>query len=174
MAKSYIRKFFLGKRTLIGILIAPVILGLFPFFEGTGGKVEADLNNYSLDLETFSKFIFFQENTLIQVSPFFETENKKNKKMVVIATGYSSTYWETDDTPHWTASGTFVREGIVANNFLPFGTKIKIPELFGEKIFVVEDRMHPKCSSFQIDIWFPEYQQALSFGKKITYIEILN
>lgn len=175
MEKFSVNKFLLTKNFLKGILMVPIIFGLLPFFEGNIGKVEAELNNYSLALSNCSSgFIFFQENSLIQTPIFLDQNNLNKQKMVVTVTAYSSSLWETDDTPYLTASGTFVREGIVANNFLPFGTKIKIPDLFGEKIFVVEDRMNPRFSKFQLDIWFPDYQQALNFGKKITYIEILN
>lgn len=175
MVKFNANKPLLVKIFLKGMLMTPVIFGLLPFFEGNIGKVEAELSNYSLaSLNHSSDFIFFQENSLIQVPIFLDQKNLKKQRMVVTITAYSSSLWETDDTPYWTASGTFVREGIVANNFLPFGTKIKIPDLFGEKVFVVEDRMNPRCSDFQVDIWFPEHRQALNFGKKITYIEILN
>lgn len=175
MKKFSDNKFLLVKNFLKGILMTPIIFGLLPFFEGNIGKVEAELNNYSLALSNHSSdFIFFQENSLIQAPIFLDQKNLKKQRMIVTVTAYSSSLWETDDTPYWTASGTFVREGIVANNSLPFGTKIKIPDLFGEKVFVVEDRMNPRCGNFQVDIWVPDQRQALNFGKKITYIEILN
>ncbi|OGZ52853.1 MAG: hypothetical protein A3B25_01005 [Candidatus Ryanbacteria bacterium RIFCSPLOWO2_01_FULL_48_26] len=78
-------------------------------------------------------------------------------------TAYSSSVDETDDTPFITASGKHVRDGIVATNFLPFGTKIKIPKVFGDKIFIVEDRMHPRKKGI-VDIWMPSKKEALRFG----------
>jgi len=92
-------------------------------------------------------------------------------KMTV--TGYSSTPEQTDSTPFITASGKNVRDGIVANNMLPFGSLVRIPELYGEKVFVVEDRMHSRMGSYRLDIWFPDYWSAKSFGAQHTYIEIL-
>ena len=65
-----------------------------------------------------------------------------------------------------------MREGVVACNFLPFGTKIRIPKLFGDEVFVVEDRMHPR-KKYQVDVWFPSREEALQFGAHLTYIEIL-
>ncbi|MFA5310691.1 MAG: 3D domain-containing protein, partial [Candidatus Paceibacterota bacterium] len=59
------------------------------------------------------------------------------------------------------------------NNMLPFGTAIKLPELYGNKVFTVEDRMHSRKSKYQIDIWFPTLEQAQAFGVKETYIEVL-
>ena len=90
----------------------------------------------------------------------------------VIVTAYSSTTWQTDDSPFITASGTAVREGVVAANFLPIGTKIKLPDLYGDKIFVVEDRMHPR-QKYVVDIWFPSYSEALNFGTKYTKIQVI-
>lgn len=103
-----------------------------------------------------------------------EEEPKVVKKFNVILTGYSSTPEQTDDTPFITASGAYVRDGIVANNMLPFGANIRIPELYGDKIFTVEDRMHARKSGYNVDIWFPEYRQAVNFGVKSTYIEVVN
>jgi|SRR3989344_4543061 len=121
-------------------------------------------------------------NSAIQETVILETKNPVTpvktkpsavKHYTVTATAYSSTVDQTDDTPFITASGTYVRDGIVAANFLPFGTVIKIPELFGDKIFVVEDRMH-KRFSHRLDIWFPERQMAKEFGIKQIRIEIIS
>lgn len=96
------------------------------------------------------------------------------EKMVVIATGYSSTPEETDDTPFITASGTTVREGVIATNFLPIGTKLRIPKFYGEKEFIVEDRMNIRYNDVAIiDIWFGDKQDARNFGKRKVEIEIL-
>ena len=86
-------------------------------------------------------------------------------------TGYSSTPDQTDDTPLITASNTFVRDGVIASNFLPFGTKVRIPELFGDKVFVVEDRMHERFSD-RIDIWFPDRESAKQFGLRKATVQI--
>lgn len=93
-------------------------------------------------------------------------------EIVVAATAYSSTPDQTDSTPFITASNTTVRDGIVATNFLPFGTKVKIPDIYGDKIFVVEDRMNRRYWH-TIDIWFPDRQSALEFGFKKVKIQIL-
>ncbi|OQX00583.1 hypothetical protein BWK69_01165 [Candidatus Parcubacteria bacterium A4] len=95
------------------------------------------------------------------------------RELNVIVTAYSSTVMETDDTPFITAAGTMVKEGIIANNLLPFGTKIKIPELYGDKIFIVEDRMAERKGNYHFDIWFPSYWEALNFGAKNTIVEVL-
>lgn len=101
-----------------------------------------------------------------------EKETVSIREMVIPATAYSSTPDQTDDTPFITARGTYVRDGIVAANFLPFGTKIKIPEIYGDKVFVVEDRMNRRYWH-KIDIWFPDRESALEFGIKTVRIQIL-
>ena len=98
---------------------------------------------------------------------------KVTKEINIMATAYSSTVDQTDDTPFITASNTRVRDGIVAANFLPFGTKIRIPEFYGDKVFVVEDRMNWKKSNYHFDVWFSSYWDAKNFGAKRTYIEVL-
>lgn len=94
------------------------------------------------------------------------------KELFVIMTAYSSTVDQTDSTPFTTALGTQVGDGIVAANFLPFGTKIKIPQVFGDKIFTVEDRMNKRYSE-RIDVWFPDRESAKNFGLKTLKVQIL-
>ncbi len=102
-------------------------------------------------------------------------QNKVNplpQNIKIIITAYSSSPDETDDTPFITASGTFVRKGVVAANFLPIGTKIKLPDVFGDQIFIVEDRMHPRFSD-RVDIWFDNKSTAKRFGKQLSRVEVL-
>jgi len=89
-----------------------------------------------------------------------------------IITAYSSTVAQCDSTPFITASGTQVRDGVVACNFLAFGTKIRLPEMYGNKIFVVEDRTHPR-NGHKIDIWYSDERTAIDFGVKVLEVEIL-
>ena len=93
----------------------------------------------------------------------------KNRKLVVV-TAYSSTVDQCDSTPFITANGTHVHDGTIAANFLKFGTRVRFPSLYGDKIFIVEDRMK---SNYKVDIWFPTRQEAKNFGVKRVEIEIL-
>ena len=98
--------------------------------------------------------------------------NKIPKKtMYVTVTAYSSTKDQTDGNPFQTAIGTPVRDGIVAANFLPIGTVIRFPDKFGEKLFVVEDRMHEKYG-LQVDIWISNLDEAKKFGIQYLKMEI--
>lgn len=97
-----------------------------------------------------------------------------SQTMNVVLTAYSSSVDETDDTPFTTASGKTVQDGIVANNFLKFGDRIRIPELFGDKIFEVQDRMNQRKGSYHFDIWMPSKELALHFGAQVAKIEIID
>lgn len=115
------------------------------------------------------------KNAVSPVSKIVSTPVKKVAKQtyVVSASAYSSTVDQTDDSPFITAWNTYVRDGIVAANFLPFGTRIKIPEVFGNKIFVVEDRMN-KRYKYNVDVWFPDRESAKKFGRKTVTIEVVS
>ena len=114
-----------------------------------------------------------QQTTLLpNAFPYYTP--KTPKTVEVLVTAYSPTTWETDEDPFITASGTYVRDGTVANNSLPFGTRIMLPEIFPDKVFVVEDRMHWRKSNNHVDVLFLSRQEALNFGAKITKMEILS
>jgi len=89
-----------------------------------------------------------------------------------IITAYSSTPDQTDSTPFITASGKRVKDGVVAANFLPLGSKIIIPEIYPGKVFTVEDRTAPK-NRHKVDIWMPSRWQAYRFGKKIAKVLVI-
>jgi 3D (Asp-Asp-Asp) domain-containing protein len=112
------------------------------------------------------------ESTLLQGTAPVKAP-RKAASVTVWVTAYSSTPEETDDTPFITASNTHVRDGIIAANFLPFGTKVQIPSLFGSKIFVVEDRMHPRKKNV-VDVWMPTKEDAIQFGAHKTEIAVLD
>ena len=98
--------------------------------------------------------------------PFANVEVRKLK-----VTAYSSSPDETDDTPNITAMGSETRNGVIAANFLPFGAKVRIPKLFGDTVFTVEDRMHQRFQD-RLDVWFPTKAEAKRFGLQFTEVEI--
>jgi 3D (Asp-Asp-Asp) domain-containing protein len=87
-------------------------------------------------------------------------------------TAYSSTVAETDDTPFIAASGEHVYWGMIATNAHPFGTKVRFPEIYPDRLFTVGDRMN-KRYSHRLDIWFPDSEQARRFGLQETTVEIV-
>jgi len=167
MAKLLKNPRFLGLNILIFIGLWGGLISFLPLIK-SGAQPEL----FNLNPELKKGLVLVEGNSLFpQINPAGNGEVKKRIKVIV--TAYSSSPWETQGNPYLTAAGTWVREGVVANNLLPFGTKIRIPEIFGDKIFVVEDRMHRKKGYYHIDIWFPSYEEAKNFGAKITYVEIL-
>lgn len=154
-----------GRVHILSLFLLSSILVLVPFEAKTLGETPAK------DEDT-SNFHIIQENS-IKTIPSPSTKTDVSHEINVLVTGYSSTPEQTDSTPFITASGKRVRGGIVATNLLPFGTKIRIPEIYGDKIFVVEDRMHAR-NSMNVDIWFPTYEQAKNFGVAKAHIEVLN
>jgi len=148
-----------------------------------------------LDTENTEKNILLPENLLFSepISPEFEQysdhlisgqtsfiapKNPPDKKQIVISkrwlfvTAYSSTVDQTDNTPFITASGSPVRDGVVAANFLRFGTKVRFPNIYGDKVFIVEDRMNSRYN-YRVDIWMRTREEAKQFGAKIVLIEII-
>jgi 3D (Asp-Asp-Asp) domain-containing protein len=102
--------------------------------------------------------------------PIIQQKTAETLRMRI--TAYASVPDETSVHPFITASGEYVRDGIVASNILPFGTKIEIPTLFGDKIFTVEDRMNRRFQN-TIDIWMSSKLAATDFGVAHTSVVVL-
>lgn len=101
-----------------------------------------------------------------------QTGTRGPRKVVyVTVTAYSSTPDQTDDSPFITANGTRVRDGIVAANFLRFGTRVRFPDYSGNKVFVVTDRMHQRFSD-RMDIWMETREEARRFGIRRLKVEV--
>ncbi len=113
-------------------------------------------------------------------SAAIEIEMDKNYKVirrsVHAITAYNSLPEQTNDQPCITANGFNVcqhgLEDTIAANFLKFGTKVKIPELFGDRVFIVRDRMNKRYPN-RIDIWMLEKSDAIKFGLRRASIEVL-
>jgi len=94
-----------------------------------------------------------------------------------VITAYNSEAAQCDSSPCITANGfnlcTYGVEDSIAANFLPFGTKVRIPDLFGQRVFLVRDRMHTRYSD-RIDVWMVDKQEAIRFGVKVAKIEVLD
>lgn len=89
------------------------------------------------------------------------------------STAYTSRPNETDGSPFITADGSVVRDGYVATNVLPIGTKIRIPSVFGDKIFEVRDRMNSRYS-YRVDIWMGDLKSAKAYGlKRNIQVEVI-
>jgi len=147
-----------GKIPLIGSIFAGVLVGICLLGIVIPQTTSADFANTT---------------NASYVAKVTNMAQKAVKTIKVTVTAYASVPEETDDTPFITASGKFVQDGIIANNLLPFGTKVRIPKLYGNKVFTVEDRMASYKSNYHIDIWMPSKPLAIKFGVKTVDMEIL-
>ena len=169
------------KPSFIRLILAVISVILCFLFLPYAVMVEAN-NNTNAEtgqIKTNTNFpksmILVQQNSVLSQNSHETKITEKIKevpknKMKVLATAYSSTVDQCDSTPFITANGTHVHDGTMAANFLKFGTKVKFPSLYGDKIFIVEDRMK---SNHKVDIWFPTRQEAKNFGAKWIEMEIL-
>lgn len=165
-----------GFKTLFGLLFSLFLFFIIasplgPTVEGSLTEIVKEISRPTNHWGSSTEYINLVDNSFL-VSQI-ENLPDYTDKILVLVTGYSSTPEETDDDPFVTASGKFVKDGIVAANFLPFGTKIRFPLLYPDKIFIVEDRMHSRFSKNRVDIWFPSKDLALVFGVKETIMEIV-
>lgn len=109
-------------------------------------------------------------------APFPVVENRAPLKTITVtATAYNSLAGQTDSTPCMPAMHTFdlckfyEENGFgnsIAANFLPLGTQVTFPDLYGDKIFVVRDRMNARYGYGRVDIWMHEKADAKVFGVK--------
>ena len=172
---NIIKDNIMNKSLLIRFAVAGVFVVMVVSLASIPQTINADLKNSKVTLS---------QSTLIKNGHLTICKIDKSSYQVVstvkmVVTAYTSTPDQTKDygSPFITASGKKVTDGIIANNMLPFGTKIRIPSLYGDKVFTVEDRMNIKMGSYHIDIWFPGAEsgraKALEFGKKITEIQVI-
>lgn len=161
LLSSKIRPLFTNK-----ILLVIACMGLFLNL-GQAGFLS--LNEASSVVIPFQSG--YSYNTLFLKPINAQTKNTSPVKMKVTITAYSSTVDQCDEDPFITASGHMVEDGIIAANFLPFNTKVRIPAIYGDRVFVVKDRMNEKYTD-RIDVWFDDTSEAIDFGVRSTYIEV--
>ncbi len=190
MKKAYLKlNRFLAANFIAAFIGFPLIFANTPVL----AVVESPITDYSLlavnsvvnpnqdvkneDLE--QNKITMYENGFLQSSCTNQVcENDSDELAVasirkgIIITAYSSTPDQTDASPFITANGTQVYDGIVACNFLPFGTKVRLPDFSGDKVYTVEDRMAKRFGN-KMDIWMGTREMALEFGAQKLTVEIL-
>ncbi|PJA84062.1 MAG: hypothetical protein CO145_02570, partial [Candidatus Nealsonbacteria bacterium CG_4_9_14_3_um_filter_37_13] len=149
-----VRNFLISIVILLAILLILESVQIFFQFRGLTKQEVIQRPVYIVESQPIDLDAYLRE--------YFTTKTPK-KTMYVTVTAYSSTKDQTDGDPYLTGLGTPVRDGIVAANFLPVGTVVRFPDKFGEKIFVVEDRMHEKYG-LQVDIWMSNQEKAKKFG----------
>ena len=176
-----------------------IILAIFclvavnTFFSPTQALADnSEKNNFGIFTLSSDIGQYYQENILKIINPgvlFFNNDVIGNNRLpenndlavnntkTIVFTAYNSEVGQCDDSPCVTANGFNVckhgAQDTIAMNGVKFGTKLRIPELFGDKVFVVRDRMNARYDSSRADIWMVDKKDAKQFGVKIAKVEFL-
>lgn len=151
---------------LILALLSPIIK---PF---NVAQAENILANFSQNSISETPHIIEQSSESKLLEPQINTRQPDRNQKGIISF-YSSTPDQTDSSPFIAADGYRVYDGMIANNCLPFGTQIKIPTLYGDKVFEVHDRMNSRYGCAKFDIWMDAPKPELrKLGIKRADIEI--
>lgn len=117
-----------------------------------------------------------RENSVVEIAeakqPIVSLSDKTDEQMpdnspaLVVKNGFFSAYNadvnQTDADPNTMANGETVYVGAIANNCLPFGTKVEIDG----KQYTVADRMNKRYNCDHFDIFMETYDDAIKFGRK--------
>jgi len=162
-----IKSKFIGEfleRVVVGTIISSFVFGMLAPQTANAETQEVALTLLSSGMEESIKPNYFP----------IAGDREPLKTISVVSTAYSSDVAQTDSTPCIPASGynlcdhyeKYGEGDTVAANFLPLGTQVRFPEMYGDKIFIVRDRMNSRYGYARIDIWMPEYEEAKNFGVK--------
>lgn len=122
-----------------------------------------------------------------QTTPVVEVDSTPvrvaKRTITVVATAYSSDVGQTDSTPCIPAMWTFNLcdhyqengiEDTIAANFLPLGTEVRFPDVYGDQVFIIRDRMNAKYNGkSRIDLWKKDRGTAVKFGVERMKMEVL-
>ncbi|OIO20481.1 MAG: hypothetical protein CO029_01540 [Candidatus Magasanikbacteria bacterium CG_4_9_14_0_2_um_filter_41_10] len=133
------------QKAILAFVVVALLIGAFPHVTSVFAETELGLDK--------------QEDAVFPVSD----DREPTREMWIVATAYSSDPAQTDASPCTPAMSSFDMctyyedygiENTIATNFLPLGTQVKFPELYGDKIFVVRDRMNARYNGTnRIDFW---------------------
>jgi 3D (Asp-Asp-Asp) domain-containing protein len=170
-------------RVVVGLaVLAATITPATLYFIEKGRHIDTRLAYRTLSVTSASELSFLRSSVselidhqarlthqLLEAGNTVEADGKVHVR--VVATGYSSSVIETDDTPFITATNTRTRNGVLAlsrdllRRFTPgapfsFGDRVHIS---GLGYFVVEDVMNARWTQ-RVDVWFPSRGEAIHFG----------
>jgi 3D (Asp-Asp-Asp) domain-containing protein len=151
-----------------------IAISLVAIFNMIGALVAPTIANAS-----FFDFAFSSSSAKEVSFPVAEGRQPA-RTMWVVVTAYSSTVDQCDDTPCITANGydlctnyeKYAIADTVAANFLRMGETVRFPDLYGDKVFTVRDRMNARYGNGRLDIWMPTREMAKNFGVKRIKMEI--
>lgn len=173
----------IAKRVVLSLIFVLFFnLLLFPLPTLAADSVKTQLAVLPSEEEIAEQAIIDNDSGEISDVAAYENSLPENKDLKVAwetyrtLTAYNSEVGQCDDTPCITANGFNVcehgLEDTIAANWLKFGTKVRIPEIYGDRVFVVRDRMNKRFPS-KVDIWMVHKTDAKKFGVKIAKIEVL-
>lgn len=155
---------------LVGLMALALMITLVPAF-AFADQPQVDPNGTAKE-KALNLQISAMQNDLVPFGTLPGSDLRGPAYTIVVpSTAYNSLPGQTDSTPFITASGTHTRWGVVAANFLPMGTRIRIPELYGDQIFIVEDRMNARYWK-RVDVWMESYTDARAYGVRHIAIEV--
>lgn len=173
MRNHIIKPIFMNKSLLARYIAVGFIVGIALYLVAAPNTTHADLNNTANNLKS-ATLVVNGHLTICKLDKSHVEIVRTIRRVEV--TFYTSTPDQTDSTPDIMANGEKVYDGAIATNMLPFGTQVKIPKLFGDKIFIVADRMHPRFSQ-RVDVWLPGGEagkkEAFRLGKQRLDIQIV-
>ncbi|MDG1949305.1 MAG: hypothetical protein P8J32_00600 [bacterium] len=159
----------------LSVFAFAVVVGTYILFP-TIANADVDLQDLTFDDSTVAIIIASMQNDTESYGtfPVAQTADPRNTYTIPL-TAYTSDPAQTDDTPCITASGLDVCErgieNVVAANFLPIGTRVRIPELYGDRVFYVEDRMNARYY-YKMDVWMLDIGDARQFGLQYATVEV--
>ncbi len=126
-------------------------------------QVSAGSEPYSVPKNWPNEWVtpFADEQLVVAVVPKIERKVRLTKK--VTATAYSSDVHQTDSTPFGPAMAMDFREVVakdgfvncIAHNDLRLGTEVRFPDMFGDAVYTVCDRMNARYTGTgRIDFYF--------------------
>jgi len=154
------------------IVLSLIMIFIFDFFLFPAPVfASAVANNLPENQDLYNEEVINIENNLPETNDWQVARVEYHT-----ATAYNSEAAQCDSNPCITATGfNLCEHGIedtIAANFLKFGTKVRIPDLYGDRVFIVRDRMNSRYSD-RIDIWMLNKEEAKEFGVKVVKLEIL-
>jgi 3D (Asp-Asp-Asp) domain-containing protein len=125
--------------------------------------------NLEIFYEATPAVMVYKANATLPEKVEREISDQPQDSLVAEFSAYTARVEETDNDPITMASGRSVYDGAIANNCLPFGTRIEV----NGKVKVVEDRMNSRYDCNHFDIFFSDYDEAIQFGRKELSYKII-
>lgn len=170
-------------KTQVIIVVFAIIVGTLTLIPTTEAAIKSSLTNLEDAPFIGKEYISPPDNSPVMLTgdAHAEAQSEWNAEydspeavgvVYMTASAYNSVPGQTDGSPFHTAIGSLTRDGVIASNYFPIGTKIRIPDHYGDKVFRVEDRMNPRYNK-TLDIWMEDIQEAKQWGRRYIKVEIV-